>query len=136
VADFSIPAVIEMVEVALKSYFQTPVSEPKLTNADEVHEVITGIKFVKAPGPNGIRNSIFKDHPQRAVSVLVCIFNSILLTHHFPSLWKHAGVISVLKPGNYPALPISYRPISLLDAIGKLYEKIPPAGILHEVKAV
>jgi len=45
-----------MVEVALSSYFQTPASEPNLTNPDEVHEAIRGLKFGKTPGPNGIPN--------------------------------------------------------------------------------
>ena len=73
-----------------------------------------------------------KHLPQRAVSLLVLIFNAIL-THHFPTAWKHARVISILKPGKDPALPSSYRPISLLDTIGKLFEKILLARISHEV---
>ena len=32
-------------------------------------------------------------------------------------------MISIFKPGNYPALLLSYRPLSLLDTIGKLFEK-------------
>jgi len=83
VADPSVPAV-EMVDVALRSYFQTPASEPKLTNPDEVHEAIRGLKVGKAPGPNGIPNRALKHLPQRAVSLLVRIFNAILLTHHSP----------------------------------------------------
>jgi hypothetical protein len=46
---------------------------------------------------------------------------------------KHDQVISILKPGKDPALPPSYRPISLLDTIGKLFEKILLARILSEV---
>ena len=42
-------------------------------------------------------------------------------------------MISILKPGKHPALPSSYGPISLLDMIGKLFEKILLARILHEV---
>jgi len=42
-------------------------------------------------------------------------------------------VISILKPGKNPALLSYYRPISLLDTIGKLFEKILSARILHEV---
>jgi hypothetical protein len=133
VADPSVPAVIEMVDVALRSYFQTPASEPNLTNPDEVQEAIRGLKAGKAPGPNGIPNRALKHLPQRAVFLLVRIFNAILLTHHFPSLWKHARVTSILKPWKDLALPSSYRPISLLDLIGKLFEKILLARILHEV---
>jgi hypothetical protein len=96
VADPSVPAVIQMVDVALKSYFQAPAREPKLTNPGEVHEAIRGLKVDKAPGPNGIPNRALKPLPQRAVSLLVQIFNAILLTHYFPSLWKHARVISIL----------------------------------------
>jgi hypothetical protein len=48
-------------------------------------------------------------------------------------MWKHAHVISILTPGKDPALPSSYRPISLLDTIGKIFEKILLATILHDV---
>ena len=48
VTDSSAPAVIEMVDVALKSYFMTPASEPKLTNPEEVQEAIKGLKVSKA----------------------------------------------------------------------------------------
>jgi hypothetical protein len=42
-------------------------------------------------------------------------------------------VIYILKPGKDAALPSSYQPISHLDVIGKLFEKILLATILHEV---
>jgi len=124
VDDPSVPAVIEVLDVALRSYFQKPASEPKLGNPDEVHETIRVLKDGKAPGPKGILNRALKHLPQRAVSLLVRIFNAILLTHYFPSLWKHARVTSIHKPGKDLALPSSYRPISLLDSIGKLFEKL------------
>ena len=104
VTDPSVPAVIEMVDVGLRSYFMVPASEPKLTNPEEVQGAIMHLKFSKAPGPNGIPNRALKHLPQRAVSLLVLIFKAILLTHHFPTAWKHARVISILKPGKDPAL--------------------------------
>jgi hypothetical protein len=133
VTDPSVPAVIEMVDVALRSCYLTPASERKLTTLEEVQEAIRGLKVSKASGPNGIPDRALKHLPQRAVSLLVQILNAILLTHHFPSVWKHARVISILKPGKDPAVPSSYRPICLLDTIGKLFEKILLARILHEV---
>ena len=121
-----------MIDVVLRSYFLTPASKPKLTNPDEVHEAIRGLKVSKAPGPNGTPIRALKHLPQRAVSILPQIFNVILLTDHFPTVWKHAPVISILKLGKDPAMSSSYRPISLLDMIGKLFEKILLARILHE----
>jgi hypothetical protein len=85
-----------MVEVALRSYFMTPASEPKLTNPDEDKDVIG---CLKAPGPNGIPNRTLKHLPKRAVCLLVQIFKAVLHTHHFHSARKNARVISILKPG-------------------------------------
>ena len=78
-------AVIEMVDAALRSYFMIPVSEPKLTNPEEVQEAIRGLKVSKAPGPNGIPNKALKHLPQRTVYLLVLNVNAILLTHHSPT---------------------------------------------------
>jgi hypothetical protein len=122
-----------MVNMELESYLQTPASEPMLTNPEEFQDVIRGLKVSKAPGPDSITNGALKHLPMRAVLLLVHIFNSILYTHHFPPVWKHARVISILKPGRDSAQPSSYRPISLLDTIGKLSEKIELNRILHQV---
>ena len=94
--DQSVPAVIEMVDVELGSYFMAPVSEPKLTKPEEVQEAIKSLKVSKDAAPNGIPNRALKHLPQRAVSLLVLIFNAVLLTHHFPTAWKHARLISIL----------------------------------------
>ena len=120
-----------MFDVSLKSHIMSP---GNLTNPQEVHEAIRGLKVIKAPGPNCIPNRALKHLPQRTVSLLVLIFSAILVTHHFPTAWMHARVISILKPGKDLALPSFYRPISLLVTIGNLFEKILLARILHEVK--
>ncbi len=122
-----------MVNVELESYLQTPAREPTLTNPVDVQDAIRGLKVGKAPGPNVIPNRALKHLPTRAVLLLVQLYNAIQGTHHFPTAWKHAWVISILKPEKDPAQPSSYRPISLLDTIGKLFEKILLTRILHQV---
>jgi hypothetical protein len=122
-----------MVDAALESYFLTPASEPKSTIPGDVQEAIRSLKVGKAPGPSGIPNRVLKHLPMRAVLLLVQIFNAVLRNHHFPPAWKHARVISILKPGKDPAQPSSYRPISLLDTVGKLFEKILLTRILYQV---
>jgi len=128
VTDPSVSAVIEMIDLGLMSYLMAPASEPKLTNPEEVQEAISG---QQGSGPEQYPEQGFVASP--TVSLLVLICNAILPTHHFPTAWKHAREISILKPGKDPALPASYGPISLLDTIGKLFEKILLTRFLHEV---
>jgi hypothetical protein len=46
---------------------------------------------------------------------------------------ESSSLFSTLKHGRDPALPSSYRPINLLDTIGKLFEEILLSRILYEV---
>ena len=112
----------------------TPVSEPQLTNPDEVYEAIRGLKVRKAPDPNGIMNRALKHLPKRAVSLLSHIFNAVFHTHHFPQTLKHARVISILKPWKDMALPPFFGPLVSLTRLVNYLKEILLAGILHLVR--
>jgi hypothetical protein len=133
VNDPSVTAGIEVANEAMQAYSFVPAIEPKLTNPMEVQDAIQCLKVGKAPGPDGIPNRALKYLPLSIVSFLIVLFNAIFQSQYFPVAWKRARVFSILKPGKDPALPSSYRPISLLDTIGKLFEKILLSRILHEV---
>jgi hypothetical protein len=62
VTDPSVPAV-EMVDVALRSYFLTPASQHKLNTPDEVQEAVRGLNVSKYPGPNGIPKGPWSIYP-------------------------------------------------------------------------
>ena len=68
----------------------------------------------------------------RAVLHLVHLFNSILPIYHFPPVWKHVRLISILKPGKDPTQLSSYRLVNLLGTICKLFEVVF-TRILHQV---
>jgi hypothetical protein len=101
-----------------------PASERKLTNSTEVQDAILSLKVGRVPCPDGIPNRALKYLPLSVVFLLALLFKAIFRTQYFPVAWKHARVFSILKPGKVSALPSSSRPISLLDKIGKLFEKI------------
>jgi hypothetical protein len=61
------------------------------------------------------------------------VFDAVIRRQYFPSAWKYIGVESILKPGNDPTLPSSNRPISLLDTVGKFFEKILLTRALREL---
>jgi hypothetical protein len=73
VTDPSVPAVMEKVNVRLRSYFMAPTREPKLTNPKEEQEAIKGLSVGKTPGEKGIPKMALKYLPQRVVAHLVLI---------------------------------------------------------------
>ena len=91
--------------------------------------------------PQGQKGSGPKQYPEKGLEAsspasgipFVQVFNAVLCTHHFPTVWKHAPVISILKTGKHPALPSFYWPISLLVTTDKLFEKILLTRKLYEV---
>jgi hypothetical protein len=60
-------------------------------------------------------------------------FKAVLRRQYFQPVWKHARVLPILKPANDPTQPSSYRPIGVLDTVGKLFQKILLTTVLREV---
>jgi len=99
----SVPTVTEMVDVALRSYFLIPSTEPKLTNPDAVQEAIRGLNISKAPGLNGIPNRALKHLPQQAVKPTSPRF-SMRFTAPITSLQCGSTLVISILPGKDPAL--------------------------------
>lgn len=91
---------------------------------DEVKSLVRKLKPKKAPGADGISNRLIKSFPENLLIILVAIFNTCLSKCQFPAAWKQADVIGIHKPGKPRPDPTSYRPISLLNSLGKLYERV------------
>lgn len=90
----------------------------------EVTGEIIKLKAKKSPGYDNINAKILKLLPKRAVVFLTTLFNSILRLSHFPTQWKHAKIIMVHKPNKPENIISSYRPISLLPACSKIFERL------------
>lgn len=91
---------------------------------EEVKQLICSAKCGKASGLDGVNIKLVKNFPIIALQFLSLIFNSCSKNCYFPSAWKLAKTIPILKPGKDKSLPQSYRPIALLSCFSKLYEKL------------
>ena len=78
----------------------------------------------KAPGESKIGHQIIKKLPDNIIQYILVIFNASLASGYFPRKFKSAILKLLPKEGKDPKLPQNYRPIALLDNIGKLFEKI------------
>ena len=90
----------------------------------ELCQVIQNLKNNKAPGYDLITGQILKELPKKALIKLLHIINAALRLLYVPRQWKVAEVIMVPKPGKSPNDKKSYRPISLLPIISKVFEKL------------
>nr|AAQ75088.1 pol protein [Drosophila virilis] len=91
----------------------------------ELNTYIGHLQMRKAPGLDQIDNYLIRSLPQKARLFLLLLFNGMLRLRYFPSAWKCAAVRMILKSGNRSAANLnSYRPISLLSTISKLFEKV------------
>lgn len=108
--------------------------EHKIT-LDELVNAIKSTKNMKAPGFDGLFNIVLKKLGPKAYTLLVNVFNRCLELGYFPSAWKRSKVVPILKPGKDPTSPSSYRPISLLSSLSKLFEKLLYARLLEHTNS-
>lgn len=95
-----------------------------LVRRKELLKEIKSLKLKKAPGFDLINAHVLKNLPKKAISFLQILFNAAIKLRHFPSIWKVAEIIMIPKPGKPQNDVKSYRPISLLPLISKLFEII------------
>lgn len=93
-------------------------------SVEEVLEAAGSLKLNKAPGPDGIPNAAVKVAVQTSPKVFLESMKRYLEVGQFPDCWKRQKLVLIPKPGKAADDPSSYRPICLLDTLGKLFEKI------------
>lgn len=90
---------------------------------EEINVAIERVKSKKtAPGPDGITNKIIAVIHSIEPCLLRDVFNKCIRSETFPNVWKKSKVV-LLKKGNKPNdLPSSYRPLCLINDLGKILE--------------
>ena len=100
----------------------------------ELEEAISHLKIGKAAGLDGITTEVIKHFGPRTRAWLLDLMNSCAVSYSIPKAWRKARVVALLKPGKDPNLKKSYRPISLLCILYKLYQRLIMARIAPTVE--
>ncbi|GFW24907.1 probable RNA-directed DNA polymerase from transposon X-element [Trichonephila clavipes] len=84
-----------------------------------------------SPGPDGITYAMLRHlHPNSLANILF-LFNRVWKEHCFPSSWREAIVIPILKPGKVATDPLSYRPIALTSCFCKTFERMVNTRLVY-----
>jgi hypothetical protein len=104
----------------------TDTNWPRL-KADEIQDALKYIASDKAPGPDGIKTRAIKEawKVARFRKAYRHLLNSCVRKGYHPQRWRTSNTVILAKPGKKDYSEVkAYRPISLLNTMGKILEKI------------
>lgn len=96
---------------------------PAVTNA-EITELSNKIPRGKAPGPDGVPDLIIRNVARHKPEILRDIFNKCLKGSVFSHSRKTAKLVLLRNRDKPLEDPSSYRPICLLNTVGKFFERL------------
>ena len=96
-------------------------------DAPTLIKLVKFLKRGKAPGPDNMHNEVLRLGTSTTTSLyhhLARLFTSSIRLGYIPTAWKLATLRMLLKPDKLPSFTTSYRPISLISSIMKLFERV------------
>ena len=140
---------IEKADVLKKTFFPAPL-EADLRDLENYiyppakncliritkQEVLTAIhqsKADKAPGPDSIPNQLLQACADKLLDILVSLFQACIEQSYHPRAFKVANTIVMKKSlgrADY-SIPKGYRPIALLNTLGKALESIMAEKLIY-----
>ena len=100
------------------------VISPMKFRLSNISAAVKKLNIKKSPGTDKISSRMIRELPNTALRLVLFIFNAMLRIGYYPSSWKLSEIIMIPKPGKDASQVSSYRPISLLSILSKLFEKI------------
>jgi hypothetical protein len=89
----------------------------------------------KAAGKDDIPAICYKRAPPPFLALILALFNAVLEIGYHPRRWKEGRIVMIPKPGKDPHEVKSYRPITLLPILGKIFERVMKTRLVAEMEA-
>ena len=125
------------IRMTTKEQLQKQSPTPSMTSEFSIHELNCAIRQLKnkeTPGKDDISNEMIRHLRSVAKQKLLDIYNHSWNTGTFPTSWKEAIIIPILKKEKDRHSKTSYRPISLLSCLGKTMERMVNRCLQHHLE--
>ncbi|GFY29834.1 probable RNA-directed DNA polymerase from transposon BS [Trichonephila clavipes] len=79
---------------------------------------------ITSPGPDRITYTMLHHLNPDSLTNILSLFNRVWKKHCYPSSWREAIVIPILKPGKVATDPLIYHPIAMTSCFCKTFERM------------
>lgn len=97
---------------------------PALLTLEDIKTAVKDLRTGRAPGPDCIPAIVVKATIIHEENYILEVFNNIWTKCMFPKIWKKGKLVLIEKPKKEKNAKQTYRPICLLNEMGKLYERL------------
>jgi len=101
---------------------------------NEVRAAIRVLNHKKTPRYDLITNQVLQKLPEKGIRFITQSYNAVLRQGFFLPQWKVAQIVMIQKPSKPAELAESYRPISLLPVLSKLFAKLLLSRLLKIIE--
>jgi hypothetical protein len=114
-----------------------PAEEVPLVTEAEMESATLRLRGKKtAPGPDGVPAKVVAIAATQMGDRFRDLFSACLTSERFPKPWKEGQLCLLRKEGRPADSPSAYRPIVLLDEVGKMFEGIIAARLNKHLRVV
>ena len=132
------PSLASEIDTDNKPNYQSYLGEPKkcrfyfeYTDADKIEKIVMSLQSKDSLGIDGHSTNFLKKLSSEISKPISFIINQSMYTGIFPSRLKIARVIPLFKDKDPETSFENYRPISLLTALSKIFEKVVSIQMIH-----
>lgn len=131
---FPVPPIADLDDITDAAYGEE-IPLPPITTK-EILDAIYAASPHKSPGPDGLPNHILHIAAPILADHLTKLFNQSLYLGYWPTLFHESTTVVLRKPGKDDyTKPKSYRPIALLNTVGKIMEAVMARRLSYLIEA-
>ncbi|XP_011858938.1 PREDICTED: uncharacterized protein LOC105556455 [Vollenhovia emeryi] len=107
--------------------------ESMAVSREEISRAAKKLKARKAPGPDGVPGTVWRIALGELADRVSALYTACLRERKFPEIWKDSSLVLLRKEGKPEDAPNGYRPICLLDEVGKTLERVIAARLARHM---